>query len=101
MKSSNRYLQLGLDDLLGDLRYARRRGDLGRLALISYCEVRRWARMAGYQQLAEHSSELVTNPPPESREVFLARIDDLIEELEGARVAFSSATAAEGAIEVG
>jgi hypothetical protein len=101
MNTSNRYLQLGLDDLLGDLRYARRRGDLGRLALISYCEVRRWARMAGYQQLAEHSSELVTNLPPESREAFLARIDNLIVELEKARVAFSSGTVAEGAIAVG
>ena len=43
-------LQLGLDDLLGDLRQ-RRSGDLGRLALISYCEVRRWARLAGYDGL--------------------------------------------------
>lgn len=87
MSTSSRQLQLGLDDLLGDLRFARRRGDLGRLALLSYCEVRRWARMAGYQELAEHSSEMVTNPLPASREVFLARIDSLIEELEHARCA--------------
>jgi hypothetical protein len=50
-------LQLGLEDLLGDLRYARRRGDLGRLALLLYCDVRRWARLAGEEELAEHSSE--------------------------------------------
>ena len=87
MNTSNRSLQLGLDDLLGDLRFARRREDLGRLALLSYCEVRRWARMAGYPALAEHSSEMVTNPVPASREVFLARIDSLIAELEDARCA--------------
>jgi hypothetical protein len=85
MSTSNRQLQLGLEDLLGDLRFARRRGDLGRLALLCYCEVRRWARMAGYQELAAHSSEMVTNPLPVSREVFLARIDTLIAELESAR----------------
>jgi hypothetical protein len=87
MSPSNRHLQLGLDDLLGDLRFARTRGDLGRLALICYCEVRRWARMAGNQQLAEHSTEMVTNAPPASREIFMARIDSLIVELENARCA--------------
>ena len=89
MSPSNRHLQLGLDDLLGDLRFARRRGDRGRLALLSYCEVRRWARMAGYQELAEHSTEMVTSPLPASREVFLARIDDLIAELEKTRCALN------------
>jgi hypothetical protein len=85
VNTSNRHLQLGLDDLLGDLQFARRRGDLGRLALLSYCEVRRWARMAGYEALAEHSSEMVTHAPPASREAFLAQVDDLIMELEKAR----------------
>jgi hypothetical protein len=89
MSPSNRHLQLGLDDLLGDLRFARRRGDLGRLALLSYCEVRRWARLAGNEQLAEHSTEVVTNAPPASREVFLGRIDSLIVELEIARGALN------------
>jgi hypothetical protein len=88
MSPSNLHLQLGLDDLLGDLRFARRRDDLGRLALICYCEVRRWARMAGCQDLAEHS-EMVMNAPPESREAFLARIDSLIVELENARGALN------------
>ncbi|MBK6853237.1 MAG: hypothetical protein IPG93_17000 [Burkholderiales bacterium] len=40
-------LKLGLDDLLADLWYARRSGDLGRLALVTYYEVRRWAKLAG------------------------------------------------------
>jgi hypothetical protein len=75
-------LQLGLEDLLGDLRHARRRGDLGRLALLLYCEVRRWARLADEQALAEHSSELITNCPHASREAFLTQVDELILELE-------------------
>ena len=78
-------LQLGLDDLLADLRHARRRDDLGRLALVAYCEVRRWARDAGDLVLAEHASELITSSPHASREAFLGHIDDLIHELEDAR----------------
>jgi hypothetical protein len=85
MNASSQHLQVGLEDLLGDLRYARRSGDLGRLALLSYCEVRRWARMAGHQRLAEHASELVTHAPHASREEFLAEVDDLIVELERSR----------------
>jgi hypothetical protein len=85
LNASKRHLQLALDDLLGDLQFARRRGDLGRLALISYCEVWRWARLAGYQDLAEHSSEMVTHAPQVSRDAFLAQVDDLIGELEKAR----------------
>jgi hypothetical protein len=82
MSSSRQQLQLGLEDLLGDLRHARRNGDMGRLALISYCEVRRWARLAGNQRLAEHSSALITQTPHASREAFLAVIDELIADLE-------------------
>jgi hypothetical protein len=78
-------LQSGLDDLLGDLLHARRKGDLGRLALLSYCEVRRWARMAGAEAVAEHSSDLVAHGPLGDREEFLARIDALILELEQLR----------------
>lgn len=84
MSVTPQHLQLRLEDLLGDLRHARRQGDLGRLALLSYCEVRRWARMAGEQGLAEHSSALVTTPRA-SREEFLAQVDALICELESVR----------------
>jgi hypothetical protein len=84
MNASSQQIQLGLEDLLGDLVYARRRGDLGRLALLSYFEVRRWARMAGNKRLAEHASELVTHAPHASREEFLVGVDDLIAELEKA-----------------
>jgi hypothetical protein len=75
-------LQLGLEDLLGEMQCARRSGDLGRLALLAYCEVRRWARMAGEQALAEHSSELITHSPHASREAFIEQVDGLIGELE-------------------
>ena len=85
MSTSSLQLEMGLEDLLGDLRYARRSGDLGRLALLAYCEVRRWARLAGQQRLAQHSAELITHSPHSSREEFLAQVDELIVELEQAR----------------
>lgn len=78
-------LQLRLEDLLGDLRHARRGSDLGRLALLAYCEVRRWARLAGEQAVAEHSSDLITQSPLPSRDAFLAEVDKLIVELEQVR----------------
>jgi len=83
-------LRLGLEDLLADLQHARKRGDLGRLALIAYCEVRRWARDAGAVLLAEHASELITASPHVSREAFLEHIDNLILELEDAPRVVSS-----------
>ena len=85
MSANSLQLQLGLDDLLGDLQCARRGADLGRLALLAYCEGRRWARMAGEQELAEHSSHLITHVPHASREQFLAEVDALIDELEHVR----------------
>ena len=57
----------------------------GTLALVAYCEVRRWARQAGEQALAEHSMQLVMQSPHESREQFLERVDALIDELESVR----------------
>ncbi|MDM7951067.1 hypothetical protein [Hydrogenophaga sp.] len=74
--------QWGLDDLLADLHHARKRGDLGRLAFVAYCDVRRWAREAGRHVLAEQASRLITESPHQSREVFLVQIDLLIAELE-------------------
>ena len=74
--------QWDLDDLLADLYHARRRGDLGRLAFVAYCDVRRWARGAGREGLAELASRLVTESPHQSRDEFLAQIDQLIVALE-------------------
>lgn len=77
-------LQVGLEDLLGDMQHARRTGDMGRLALLAYCEVRRWARQAGEPELADLSTELITRHPYASRDQFMEQIDDLIDELERA-----------------
>jgi len=77
-------LRDGLEDLLGDLWHARRRGDLGRLALLVYCEVRRWARQAGERDLAQRAAALMIDSPSASREEFLARVDRLVAELEAA-----------------
>ena len=90
MNASLPPLQLGLEDLLGDLRHARKQGDLGRLALLSYCEVRRWARLAGEQQLAERSAGLITQSPLTSRDEFLSHVDSLILDLEEARTRLSA-----------
>jgi hypothetical protein len=78
-------LLLGLDDLLADLQHARRSGELGRLALLSYCEVRTWARQAGEDRVANHSRNMFTEQPHISREAFLSEVDSLIMELEEAR----------------
>ncbi len=71
-----------LDDLLADLYHARKRGDLGRMAFVAYCDVRRWARDEGREVLAEQAAGLVTQSPHISREVFLGQIDHLIAQLE-------------------
>ena len=78
-------LQNGLEDILGDLRFARKHEDMGRLALLAYCEVRRWAREAGEMELAMHSSELINSSPYASRDEFLAAVDGIIIELTQAR----------------
>jgi hypothetical protein len=57
---------------------------MSRLALLAYCEVRRWARLAGEQSLAERSTELITQSPPASRAAFMAQVDALITDLEHA-----------------
>ncbi len=82
-------LQLCLDDLLAELRHARRRDDLGRLALIAYCEIRRWARQAGENDVAQHSAAMFTGEPHASREAFLEHVDNLVLELEQVRSRFN------------
>ena len=81
-------LQLSLDDLLADLRHARRQGDLARLALLAYCEVRRWARQAGETDIAEHAAAMITETPHASRESFIEQVDGLITELDDVRLRF-------------
>jgi len=84
MAQLSQNLRLGLEDLLGELRHARRIDDLGRLAAISYCDVRRWARLAGKEGLAERASQIVTRCPHASRASLLVDVDRLIDEMERA-----------------
>lgn len=82
-----------IDDLLAGLYDARKRGDLGRLAYLAYCDVRRWAREAGRSGLAELAAGLVTQSPHLSREAFLDQIDLLVNQLESLQLARESASA--------
>lgn len=75
-------LQADLEDILGSLHFARRSGDLGRLALLTYWEVRRWARAAHQELLAEHAAQLITEHPHPTRVEFLKIVDGVIAELE-------------------
>jgi hypothetical protein len=75
-------IQFGLEDLLADLHHARRNNDLGRLALLAYCEVRGWARQAGKLDIAESAMAMFTENPCVSKAEFLAKIDRLIATLE-------------------
>lgn len=93
MTTSSASLQLGLEDLLGDLQLARRSDDLGRLALLVYCDLRHWARAAGEDDLAKQSSALICNGPHGSRDDFIAEVDGLISELRQAGVRISGAPA--------
>lgn len=78
-------LQTELEDLLGHLTFARRSEDLGRLALLTYWEVRRWARVARQHGLAERSARVVTEHPHATRAAFLQLVDAVISDLEGLR----------------
>jgi hypothetical protein len=75
-------IQLALDDLLADLHHARRSRQLGRLALLAYCEVRSWARQAGKPDIADSASTMFTENPCVSKEEFLENVDNLIRLLE-------------------
>jgi len=77
-------LKLSLEDVLADFWHARRNNDLGRLALLSYCDMRRWARIAHREGLAQRSRDLVLSCPHASREGFLTEVDALIAEAERA-----------------
>lgn len=79
-------LHLDLEDVLGNLQFARRTGDLGRLVHLTYWDVRKWARWAHRDALAERAADLVTGQPQPSRTAFLAIVDDVIAELERIRV---------------
>jgi len=75
-------LQLRLDDLLAELQHARRNDELGRLALLIYCEVRCWGRQADETDLADYCSAMFTEQPHASRTAFLSQVDRLIAKLD-------------------
>lgn len=75
-------LMRDLEDVLGSMKYARRTNDLGRLALLTYWEVRRWARCAHRDALAGLAADAIMAQPHPSRESFLALVDQVICELE-------------------
>jgi hypothetical protein len=75
-------IQLALEDLLADLRFARRHDQLGRLALLAYCEVKGWARTSGRPALADISLRMFSEKPSSSKVEFLENIDSLIATLE-------------------
>jgi hypothetical protein len=85
-------IQLGLDDLLADLQYARRNHELGRLALLAYCEVRSWARQAGMPYIAQGAAKMFTESPCISKDEFLEKIDGLIDTLECHQQAYRKST---------
>jgi hypothetical protein len=75
-------IQLALEDLLADLRFARKHGELGRLALLAYCDVKGWARRAGKTDVAEKALQMFSESPCLSKSQFLEGIDSLIETME-------------------
>lgn len=75
-------IRLGLEDLLADLHHARKHSELGRLALLAYCDVRGWARQAGEAGIADQSAKMFTENPCVNKTDFLAKVDALILALE-------------------
>lgn len=74
--------QLVLEDLLADLYHARKNDQLGRLALLAYCEVKGWARRAGKPDVADTALRMFSENPSLSKDEFLRSIDSLIATLE-------------------
>lgn len=75
-------IQLGLEDLLADLHFARKHDQLGRLALLAYCEVKGWARRAGKPDVADSALRMFAENPCVNKKEFLQGIDNLIATLE-------------------
>lgn len=74
-------IQLGLEDLLADLHFARKHDQLGRLAFLAYCEVKGWARRAGNSDVANTALRMFSETPCISKDEFLQGIDSLISKL--------------------
>jgi hypothetical protein len=77
-------LLLALEDLLANLWCARRAGNVGRLAALSYGDARGWARVAHDEALEARSRELLANCPHSSRDDFMFAVDGVIDAAERA-----------------
>jgi hypothetical protein len=77
---------MDLEDVLGNLQHARRTGDLGRLAFVTYWEARKWALWAGREALAARAADMISTHPLPDKSAFLEIVDDVISELERIRV---------------
>ena len=75
-------IQLTLEDLLGNLHFARKHDQLGRLALLAYCEVKGWARLASKPDLADKAIRMFSQSPFVTKAEFLKNVDSLIATVE-------------------
>lgn len=71
-----------LEDLLSDLQAARQLEQLGRLALLAYCDVKRWARQSGKTDVADLVMRMFSENPCLSKDDFLQGMDHLIRSLQ-------------------
>jgi hypothetical protein len=74
--------QLALEDLLADLNFARKHDQIGRLALLAYCDAKGWARWAGKHDVAAKALEMFSQSPYHTKHEFLEDINNLIATLE-------------------
>lgn len=65
-------------ELVADLLFARECEQLGKLALLAYCDVKRWARETGRSDVAEMSVRLVSESASMDKQTFLRGIDGLL-----------------------
>jgi hypothetical protein len=86
--------QQDLEDVLGNLQHARRTGDLGRLALLMYWDVRKWARWTHRDALAGRATDLISLQPHPDRASFLTMVDEVIEELERVQAHWAASSSA-------
>jgi len=74
-------IQLELEDLLANMRFARKHNELGRLALLAYCEVKGWARRAGKPDVADKALQMFSQCPHLTKQEFIEDINSLIARL--------------------
>jgi hypothetical protein len=74
--------QLALEDLLADLQFVRKHDQIGRLALLAYCEAKGWARWAGKHDVSDKALEMFSQSPYHTKQEFLKEVNNLIAALE-------------------